>query len=163
MAGRARSGLPGLLLCLFLPAGLCAQEAAEKRPETPKAQASRPSPKPVLAEATRVSTDDAIKSAAQKKSGTSESESPVAPSSDPAVTELQPVTHPPETSTAAGGESAKTAQKSRNIHSTVQGTMGAGGQGSRRSGAAVGATSKSGKSSIYVETDRSRTNPPASK
>jgi len=163
IVGRAQSCLLGALLCLLLPARLMPQDGTEKKPEAPNAETSKASSKPVLAEATRVSTSDAVKSAAQKKAGASAPNEAASEPADSAVTEFHPATETPETSGSA--DPAKTAKKpaSKNIHGTVHGGLGPGEQGARRSGASVGASSKSGKSSIYVETNRSRESQPTAK
>ena len=152
-------------LGLLLSAGLVAQEAEEKKPEPPQAETRKASSKPGLAEATRVSTDAAVKSAAQKKAGTSAAEDAPSESDDSAVTELHPAAQTPEQPDAASAESPKTIKKSssRNIHGSVYGASGSGGATTRGSGGSVGASSKSGKTSVYVETNRSRQSPTTSK
>jgi len=163
IVGRAQSCLLGALLCLLLPAGLMSQDGTEKKPDAPNAATSKASSKPVLAEATRVSTDAAVKGAAQKKAGARAPNEAASEPADSAVTEFHPVTETPETSGSA--DPAKTSKKpaSKNIHGSVHGGLGPGGDGAERAGGAVGASSKSGKSSIYVETNRSRESPATSK
>ncbi len=160
--GEIRNCLAGVLLGLLLSAGLMAQEGEEKKPEPPRAVARKANSKPALAEATRVSTDAAVKSAAQKKAGTSAAEDAPSESDDSAVTELHPAAQTPEASSA---ESPKTIKKSssRNIHGSVYGASGSGGGSTRKSGGSVGASSKSGKTSVYVETNRSRESQTTSK
>ncbi len=163
--GGARNCLLVALLCLALPAGLMPQDDYEKKPDAPKAQTRKPSPQPVLAEATRASTDDAVKSTAPKKveAGAPE-EAPTEPG-DSAVTEFRPATQRPETSGAASAGSPKASKKpsSRNTHGSVYGASGSAGNSTSRSGGSVGASSKSGKTSVYVETNRSRESQPTSK
>lgn len=158
--GEIRNCLGAALLGLLLSAGLMAQEGEEKKPEAPQAEARKASSKPALAEATRVSTDEAVRNAAQKKAGTSAAEDAPSESDDSAVTELRPGAQTPEASSA---ESPKISKKSssRNIHGSVYGASG--GESTRRSGGSVGATSKNGKTSVYVETNRSRESQPTSK
>ena len=160
--GKFGDCLVAALVGLLLSAALAAQEAEEKKPEPPQAEARQAASKPALAEATRVSTDAAVKSAAQKKAGTSAAEDAPSKSDDSAVTELHPAAQTPETSSA---ESPKTVKKSssRKIHGTVYGAAGTEGGNASRSGGSVGATSKSGKTSVYVETERSRQSPTTSK
>ena len=160
-----RDCLVGALLALLLPAGLMAQEREEKKPEPPRAEARKASSKPALAKATRVSTDEAVRNAAQKKAGTSALEDASRESNGSAVTELHPVAPTSENSDAANTESPKTSKKSpsRNIHGSVYGASGSGGDSTRRSGGSVGASSKSGKTSIYVESNRSSESQPTSK
>ena len=162
--GEIRNCLVGALLCLLIPAGLMAQEGEDKKPEPPKAEARKANSKPALAEATRASTDAAVKSAAQKKAGTNAPDDASSESNDSAVTELHPAA-PTSENPAASAESPKTIKKSssRNIHGSVYGASGSEGDSARRSGGSVGASSKSGKTSVYVETDRSRESQTTSK
>ena len=155
----------GALLGLLLSAGLMAQEGEEKKPDSPRAEARKASSKPALAEATRASTDLAVKSAAQKKAETSGTDNSSSEPANSAVTELHPAAPTSENSDAASVESPKTIKKSssRNIHGSVYGASGSGGESTRKSGGSVGASSKSGKTSVYVETNRSRESQPTSK
>lgn len=161
--GEIKTCLLGALLCLLVPAGLMAQEGQEKKPDPPRAESPKPTPKPALAEATRASTDAAVKSAAQKKAGTSAPEDDTSEPNDSAVTELHPAAQTPEASSTDSPKTIEKKSPSRNIHGSVYGASGAGGGNASRSGGSVGATSKSGKTSVYVETDRSRQSPTTSK
>ena len=161
--GLSRNLLPGALLSLVLPLGLTAQDSADKKPVSPSPPKS--ASKPVLSEATRVSTDAAVKGAAQKKAEPNAKDEAAGESTDSAVTEFHPADQKPETSSAASAESPETSKKSpsRNLHGSVYGASGAGGEGARRTGGSVGASSKSGKTSVYVETNRVRESQPTSK
>ncbi|MFB3920169.1 MAG: hypothetical protein ACE145_00525 [Terriglobia bacterium] len=154
--GRFENCLAAVLLGLFLSGSLWSQET-EKKPEPPKTETRKGSSKPVLAEATRISTDAAIKGAAQKKAKGDESDEALAEPADSAVTELHPAAQKDEKS-AADSEAVETTKKSptRNIHGSVYGAAGADGGSTRRTGGSVGASSKTGKTSVYVETNRSR-------
>jgi len=46
-----------------------------------------------------------------------------------------------------------------NVHGQVHGSVDGNNPGTRRTGASVGASSKSGKTAVYVETERGRTQP----
>lgn len=125
-----------------------------QKPETQKSSQADSSKKPALSDAVRVSTDEALASAAKqeaKKQGPKEDQKD---SPDDAVLELRPSV--PE---AAADSSAAVSKekKLKNVHGEVSGTAGA---GRNREGGKVGASSKSGKTSVYVETDRSNTTPP---
>jgi hypothetical protein len=80
---------------------------------------------------------------------------------DAAVVEFRSV----ESESASSSTSAvapKTPKKGalKDAHGTAYGAAGAKNPGTQAEGAAVGVTSKNGKSAIYVETDRARTSPP---
>ena len=119
--------------------------------------------KPALAEATRVSTDEAARSAAKEKAKPDDAKPEDEKISDSGVTEFRPV--PPASKGAAedrstsGGEKKSQRGALKNVHGTAHGATGSSATGSR-AGAAVGASSPGGKASIYVETERGRENPP---
>lgn len=128
-----------------------------QKPETQKSSQADSSKKPALTDAVRVSTDEALASAAKqeaKKQGPKENQKD---SPDDAVLELRPSV--PDA--AAGGSAVvtKDSKKSplKNVHGEISGAAGA---GRNREAGKVGASSKSGKTSVYVETDRSNTTPP---
>ncbi len=150
-----RSGSIGALMALLLciaAAGILRAEEKKAAPPDPPAQKTASDKKAVLIDASRASTDKTAESASQKKSqGTQADESPK-PSDDSAVTELRPL--PPEQATkASNSNDEKTKKKSKggplkNIHGTVYGGTAA---GSQAAGGAVGTSTKSGKTNIYVE------------
>jgi hypothetical protein len=113
--------------------------------------------KPSLAGAARVSTDaaleDAAKQAAKKPEGAKEQ-----PSGE-AVVELHPAEAEAANSASAKPASQKS-KKAKDVHGTVFGATDAKNAGTHRAGGAAGATSKSGKTSVYVETEGDRTTPP---
>lgn len=152
-----------LLACLLVPAVLTPQEPSHKNSEPSKAQASKPDQKPALAEVTRVSTDEAAHSAARKKAeGNAGSETSDQPA-DSAVTEFHPAARTSGASSEADAGPSKGPKRSltKNLHGTVYGARGTGHDGDHKAGASVGASSKSGKTNIYVETNRSRESSPA--
>jgi len=130
-------------------------EPSQKKPE--KVPDKPSSKKPSLAGAARVSTDaaleDAAKAAAKKPEGAKEE-----PSAE-AVVEFHPAQAEGATSTSVKPESQKS-KKAKDVHGTVFGATNAKNAGTRRAGGAAGATSKSGKTSVYVETEGDRTKPP---
>ncbi len=134
------------------------QSQAPQNPPADSPAKESPAPtadkKRLLDEATRVSTSEALKSVAQEskeKSKTSEGSS----TSD--VLEFQPSAPPSagaRTVVAPSRDSKKSMAK--NVHGSVYGSADPRATGNHRTGGAVGASSKSGKSSIYVETDQGR-------
>lgn len=120
------------------------------------APASKTEKKLRLVDATRVSTADAAKSAAKEESAKSATSKAAGKTDGAGVLEFKPTAD-------AGGEAVTVhtdnSKKSvlKNTHGNVYGTTGA---GDRETGGAVGTTSKSGKTSIYVGTDRSRNTSP---
>lgn len=147
---------------LLVPAGAAAQEATPTSPSAntkgQESAAAKKEKKPTLAEVTRVSTAEAVRSAAKARAKTeAQTKEPDKPG-EPDVSEFQPASGNADasanTATAASHDSRKSALK--NVHGTVHGSLDPKNTGSRRVGASVGGGSKSGKSHIHVETDRSR-------
>jgi hypothetical protein len=157
----------------FFAAALALLVASTAAPQNPPAQGSSgdsdtntskisPSAEKVkLIEATRVSTEEAGRRAAQDKAkGTSKTIAKKKSENDsaPGVSELRPVSKPAGDSAVTTRVPADESGKSvlKNIHGSVQGASGA---GTRRAAAEVGASSKTGKTHVYVETERSRSDP----
>jgi hypothetical protein len=155
MAGRRRRFWVMLAAGALLSAAFGAAQET-KKPKTPAAKSQK---KPVLVDVTRVSTDAAVKSAAKKEAKKAVPADGAKDSNNWAVMEFKPA--PPN-----GGDSSgdvvllKNSKKKKNVHGEVFGTTGAQGVGTQGVGGAVGATTKSGKTSVYVETERRRTTPP---
>ncbi len=153
----SKSWVLAAALSLLASAAFPQSQAPQNPPADSPAKESpapRANKKRLLDEATRVSTSEAVKSVAQEskeKPKTSES------SSASEVLEFQPAA---PSSAAAGTVVApsKDSKKSvaKNVHGTVYGSADPQATGNRRTGGAVGTSSKSGKSSIYVETDQGR-------
>jgi hypothetical protein len=146
-----------VILTLALAGATCAlADDSPKKPETQKSSQAESSKEPPLTDAVRVSTDEALASAARQEAKKRSSEEKQKDSPDDAVLELRP--SPPE---AAAGTSAAVSKEKKsplnNVHGEVAGAASAGGN---REGGRVGASSKSGKTPVYVETDRSKTTPP---
>ncbi len=152
------------ICALSVTAGLTRATAQQRRSTVPanhdSLATSKGSKKPALEEATRVSTDQAVRNAAQSASAKRDLNSESHGSAPSEVLEFQPVTNPttPASKTTGQKESKKLAPK--NIHGTVYGSLDSGKSETHSGGAAAGVGSKSGKSHIYVETERSRTSSP---
>ena len=159
-----------------LAAGLCLLAATPVLPQTSGANTSgqseaaevKPAPasnkkKPKLLEITRVSTDEAARGVAKEKATRDEEVSNAEPSEPaaPAVTELKAIDRGSETPRSAVTNSDSKGSKASKVHGRVYGSVDPKNSSDRRQGAAIGAGSKSGKTSIYVETEGSRgTTPP---
>jgi hypothetical protein len=169
MGERSESGRVLLLVGMFvlLATSLRAQETLAKpgsdsssnRETTPL---SKPKPKPSLLDATRVSTEEAAKSAAQEKADKAPGEKTNESSSSESVTEFHPAR--PD-SAQKSGAAATTSDDSKasvlkRVHGKVESSAAIGASGDRGGGASVGATSNSGKTAVYVERDRSRSDTP---
>ena len=162
-----RLGSRGVLLLLALSVFLAtsgkAQERAAKSSadSTPRRETSA-SPKitrkPSLLDATRVSTEEAAKSAAQKNAEKAADAKAVKSSSDDGVTEFHPARPDSAQTSGAVAMTSDESKKSvlNRVHGTVHATTDAGTSGDHGGGASVGAASKSGKTQVYVETDHSR-------
>jgi hypothetical protein len=148
-------------LALMFATPLAAQTPAESGPaqKDPTEKTSPKKEKVKLEEATRVSTDKALRSAAKEKSkpATEKKEGPGL-SGESEVTEFHPTT-PGEKNPSAEPTTQKSAKKSaaKNLHGSVYGT---GGTQSSGAGGAAGTTSKNGRTSVYVESEKSRTADP---
>ena len=156
-----------LALALFLPTSGRAQETPAKASSDASssretATSSKTKQKPSLLDATRVSTEEAADSAAQKKAAKAADAKTIESSSNESVTEFHPAR--PD-SAQTGGAVVTTSDESKKsglkrVHGTLHGSAAAGTSGDREGGASVGAASKSGKTAIYVETDHSRRDTP---
>ncbi len=167
--------LLAIALSLFVPALAAPQAGAERQPvETlakQESSASKTKTKPTLGEATRVNTAGAARSAAQDVAKRHAAENASDKSTGPDVLEFRPTDQSVEvscrtavaSSTEAGrGEAPPRPYKPvlKNVHGTAYGSLDPNKPENHRAGTSVGATSKSGKSSIYLETSRSRTTSP---
>jgi hypothetical protein len=147
-------------LCLLIPRGSAAQDAAKKNSDTPSCRSSRLSgdKKTALDEVTRVSTESAARSVAQKQARKCAEEEGAEKTADPDVLELRPA---PENAGSSGKTVAPPPEGSKKtalgkVHGEVYGSADAKGA-TRRAGAGVGASSKSGKTAVFVEAERGRT------
>jgi len=104
-----------------------------------------------------------MESAAKQKVKPAGEPEPGAPE-DSAVTEFRPLppgqesTEPRATATGSGQKASSGPLK--NVHGTVYGGAGAATAGTRTTGAAAGASSRSGKTSVYIEGQRARESSP---
>ena len=130
------------------------------RSAQPKSSTAPSMEKPRLADATRVSTAEAARKVAEAEAQRHSSEPASQASGASDVLEFRAAS--PGAQDSAGRAAMKESNKSalKTVHGDAYGTSGSGGAG-KRAGGAVGATSKGGKASIYVETDRSHDTAPA--
>jgi hypothetical protein len=161
MIGNARTLLLPVALCLLMPMASIPQDTAKKSSETPssKSAVSSTDKKPALAEVTRVSTEGAARSVAQKQAKKVAEEDGAEKPAEPDVLEFRPA---PENADSSGDTvvaPSKGSKKSAlsNVHGEVYGSADAKNARTHRAGAGVGASSKSGKTAVYVETERGRT------
>lgn len=145
------------------PAWPQAAPEKESAAQSAKQEAARPrvEKKKVLADATRVSTSAAASNAARQATEKDAARKSPEDAADSDVLEFRPGEQ--ATGSAAGAVVAPSKEKSvlKSIHGTAYGSTGIKGTENRAGGAAVGASSKSGKTSVYLETERSReTSPP---
>ena len=116
-----------------------------------------------LIDAGRVSTEEAARSATEERTEHAGAKSEDEKKSDSGVVEFRPV-NPNARGGTEGGSTSDAQKKSKgrilkNVHGTAYGAAGSSGVGNR-TGAAVGASSPGGRTSIYVETERDRGNFP---
>jgi hypothetical protein len=134
-----------------------------RTPEAKAGETPAKSEKAKLIDVTRVSTEEAARRAAEKKAeesagNNSEKKEDAKKDTAAGVSELQPVTKARGSATAvhpAPQDSGNSPLK--DIHGSVQGATGG---GTHQGAAELGASSKSGKTHVYVETERSRSDVP---
>lgn len=148
-------------LCLLMPRASAAQDAPKKNSDTPSCKSSGLSgdKKTALAEVTRVSTESAARDAAEKQARNCAEEEGAEKTADPAVLELRPA---PENAGSSGKTVAAPPEGSKKtalgkVHGEIYGSADAKGATTRRAGAGVGASSKGGKTAVFVEAERGRT------
>ncbi len=152
--------LPAIAFSLFAPALATPQASAERQPgQSPANQqstASNAKRKPTLSEATRVNTAEAVAKRQAEENASDKSAGLLD------VLEFRSADQNVEASSGTTVASSKESKKTvlKNVHGTAYGSLDPSKPGNRKAGASVGATSKSGKSSVYLETDRSRMNSP---
>lgn len=157
-----------LVLLAATVAGLqsSAGQDAAKDSAAGSSKVSQSQEKSKLIEATRVSTEEAARRAAKeksKKAAKEDSSKKQESKKDSAsnVSELRPVEKDDDDSASSAQVSTKDSGKSpiKDVHGSIQGTRG--GQ-TRQAGGDIGASSKSGKTHVYVEGARSKsdTQPP---
>jgi hypothetical protein len=143
-------------------------QASDSDSNSSTSKTSTSTEKVKLSDVTRVSTEEAARQAAKEKakSGQSSSAKPddetkkadqEEAASSP-VSELQPAKKTSKDKAATDDPTAEVgSSNARKIHGSVHG---ASGSGARQGGAEVGAGTKSGKTHVYVETDRTTTPQP---
>ncbi len=147
-------------LGLLIPSTLLGQSGSEKQPSPPPGtQESRKAgegKKVPLAELTRVDTaatarNTGEKAAKEKKEGNQAEDSENAP--------LELKLAPQESAPAGEERPASKESKSsgrEKVHGAVYGALDRHGPGNHKTATSAGASSKSGKTSVYVESERSR-------
>jgi len=157
---------PMIHYCVVVAAGALLFATAARAQNSPESSSSSPpaassqQEKTKLMEATRVSTDGAARKVAEKETKQKKQNRAEKQHSEKAsdVMELHPVAK----SEADSDEAARVPPESKKsplkkIHGSVYGAEGG---NNRRTGASAGASTKSGNTHIYVETDRSKQDAP---
>ena len=149
--------LAGAMLCVTLAT---AQEKQTVDPSSKVKATAQDNKKRALLNAPRVSTDAAVHSATKDMIKQTTGEKTPNQPEDAEVVEFRPA-ESESASSSTSGAPPKTPKKGalKDVHGTVYGAAGAKNPGTNAEGAAIGASSKSGKTAIYVETDRARTSP----
>ncbi len=152
---------------LLVSIAAIAQDTGKKSsPETtptathPGDVSKTPQKKISLTDVTPVSTEETARRAAHE-AATAETKGKDATTdgSVESVTEFRPA--PPDTDSAKHSDSkASTKHSKKNIHGEAYGSLAPANSGTRQSGATVGTTSKSGKTSVYVDANQARSTTP---
>ena len=138
-----------------------AQGAPQQKPSTnsaaPATSVTKSKEKPALDDITRVSTDQAVQSAARRASKKQATENGT---DEPAQSEVLEFRHAATDEDSAKHTTTTTPEsrqsKAKSIHGAVYGSLDAADAANRTTGASTGVSSKGSKSHIYVETERSR-------
>jgi hypothetical protein len=161
----SKSAFLAVVLALFAAAAAAPQsspgQSASQKPGAKATETPAKPEEPKLMDVMRVSTEEAARRAAEKKAekttGNDTKKKEEVNEDAAAVSEFKPASKTRDSETAvqpASQDSGKLPLK--DIHGSVQG---AAGSGMRRVGSEIGASSKSGKTHVYVETERSRSDP----
>lgn len=157
----------------FLMAEAGWAQASKAKPSESKANvpATSKNARLKLEEAARVSTTDVARQAIREKIGAqekaagskkSELEKGGSGVADDDILELRPTAGP--TAARAGGKSVKVQEDKhsflKNVHGSASGGLDPSNSQNRMESGAAGATSKSGKTHVYVETDSANQAPP---
>lgn len=156
-----------IALLIFAAFGAASAEENSSSAAKPNDVRSAASRKPSLADVTRVSTEEAAESVAreqarsEKHAAKAESEDASSEEALTSVVELKPRPRDSEGTKDAAKVESKSSGKGplKDVHRSVHGATDAQGSG-RRVGGSVGATTRGGRSSIYVEGQRTRETPP---
>jgi len=143
---------------LLVPLVAYPQTSSEKTSNLTSDQrvGAKPAKKASLTDATRVSTDEAVRQAIQQQNPDRAAKDSPAPG-ESAVVEFKPAPPAAKDDDSVVVKNSGDSKKLKDVHGEAHGAAGAGGH---REGGAVGASSKGGKTAVYVETDHSRVSPP---
>jgi hypothetical protein len=143
---------------LFAPPRGLAQETAGKNSPTkaPAAPSAAKKDQAQLLDVTRVSTEQAVHKAARSETAKKPAAQPNAKKEAASgVVELQPASHPDAAPASEVPSPARKKSPLKDIHGSVYGDMDSNHPAAHRTGGDVGASTKSGKASIYVQTEQS--------
>lgn len=162
-------GLGIAAVTLLASAGAVAQDAVKMDSTNssqiaaqPESDSKNPTMKISLTDATKVSTEDAARSAAHKAATANSKKEETGKDSDAVVdpiTEFSPAPHDPDPASKAGPKVSQKSSKAK-IHGEAHGGLDSTNSGNRQTGGAVGTTSKSGKTSVYVQGEQTRSTTP---
>ncbi len=150
------------LMCVGLALPLRSQDPAPTGETKKSTEPAQKKQKASLEDVTRVSTRKAVQSVAKEKSKpVAEEKKTQEPAAESEITEFHPAA-PEEKNPGEEPAKTKTSKKStgKKIHGTAYG-LGGGPGAPTGGGGSVGATSKSGKTSVYVESEKTKTTNPA--
>jgi hypothetical protein len=139
------------------------KRAADKTVAAPPSmgETKKPANKISLSDVTAVSTDEAAKKTAREKvkSPDDKKDNKSADTGIDSVLEFHPSSADEQAATASDAKPSVKHTK-KNIHGEAYGGIDPGNSGTHQAGGAVGATSKSGKTSVYVQGDQARSTQP---
>ena len=133
---------------------------ADAHPQDPSKKKEK---QPALADVTRVSTAEAALGAARdatkEKAKNQKSRQSPDGTEETGVLEFKPASQDADAE-AASHPTVYSRTKRKRVHGEAYGSLDPRNSGNHQTGGAVGATTKSGKTSVYVETDQARSTAP---
>jgi len=151
------------ILALFTAISVSGQDQSKqsaKATETQPKSTKNADRKPSLADVTRVSTEEAARNAANHAAKDKAKDEETGKEGSADITEFQPAGSD-DAGASTGSQTNPSASPTRKkVHGEAYGALDPKNSATHRAGGAVGATSKSGKTSVYIETDQSKSTSP---
>jgi len=164
-----RVGLGMAIVVLLTSMDAVAQDAVKKdstnssqAASQPETDSKNPKNKISLADVTRVSTEEAARSAAHEAATAKTKKQEAGKDSDAdvdSISEFRPASHDSDSKSKNDPKVSKKSSKAK-IHGEAYGGVDSSNSGNHDTGGAVGATSKSGRASVYVQGEQTQSTTP---
>lgn len=146
---------------LLTPSRAGAQETAKKESSAKvgAAHSGTGRDRAPIVETERVSTEQAARAVAEREANKKRKEQPPPKAAAPSgVTELQPTSNPRVAPPAEASSPSGKKWPLKDVHGSVYGGMDSSHAAAHRTGGELGASTRSGKTSVYVQTEQRRSN-----